>query len=171
MDDENIQGLTEKDKEDLKKAFNKYDKKNSGNIKPNEIADVFRMAGQNPTIEDCNKMIAEAEEPGTGMLMFEDLEKICEKYWRNYENYALELREACVAFDRQDMGLMDFDEVKRILMQYGEQLDDNDIDLFASAFVNDTGKIIVDDFIKQMNPFESDTGKKKKAGKKGSAKK
>lgn len=85
---------------ELKRAFTKYDKKTTGSIKPVEIADVFRMAGQNPTVEECNLMIEEAEEPGTGMLMLEDLIKICEKYWKNYENYTLELKEACLAFGK-----------------------------------------------------------------------
>jgi len=47
----------------LKKAFSKYDKK-LGSVRPDEVANVFRMAGQNPTMEESNKMIAEAEESG-----------------------------------------------------------------------------------------------------------
>lgn len=81
-----------------------------GNIKPIEIADVFRMAGQNPTVEECNLMINEAEEPGTGMLMFEDLIKICEKYWKNYQNYGQELKEACLAFGKFSKLVQFFDK-------------------------------------------------------------
>lgn len=82
---------------------------------------------------------------------------------------------------------MDFDELKHILMKYGEQLDENDLDLFQDTFVNDTGKIIVDgiifiisialftcdfvDFIKKLNPMENQNVKKKKGAKKGSGKK
>jgi hypothetical protein len=43
-------------------------------------------------------MIAEADEPGTGMLMFNEMLPIIEKYWRSYENYQAELKEACLAF-------------------------------------------------------------------------
>lgn len=32
------------------------------------------------------------------MLMFSDMLPIVEKYWRNYENYTDELKEACLAF-------------------------------------------------------------------------
>lgn len=42
---------------------------------------------------------------------------------------------------------MDFDELKNILMNYGEQLDENDLDLFQDTFVNDSGKIIVDGIV------------------------
>jgi Ca2+-binding EF-hand superfamily protein len=80
----------------LRKAFGKYDKKKSGSIKPTDIADVFRMAGQNPTNNEASRMIEIAEEPGTGMLMFNEMLPIIEKFWRSYENYADELKEACI---------------------------------------------------------------------------
>lgn len=35
-----------------------------GSVRPDEVANVFRMAGQNPTMEEANKMINEAEESG-----------------------------------------------------------------------------------------------------------
>jgi Ca2+-binding EF-hand superfamily protein len=48
-------------KTNFKLKFRKYDKK-IGTIKPDEVADCFRMAGQNPTLEESQKMIEEAEE-------------------------------------------------------------------------------------------------------------
>jgi Ca2+-binding EF-hand superfamily protein len=59
---------------------------------------VLRTAGQNPTNHETDRMIAEADEPGTGMLMFNEMLPIIEKYWRSYENYQAELKEACLAF-------------------------------------------------------------------------
>ena len=37
---------------------------------------------------------------GSGMLMFNDIIPILDKYWRNYENYQQELKEACLAFGK-----------------------------------------------------------------------
>jgi hypothetical protein len=82
--------------EDLKKAFGKYDKKKTGRINPADIADVFRMAGQNPTNHETSRMIELAEELGTGMIMFNEMLPILEKFWRSYANYAEELKEACI---------------------------------------------------------------------------
>lgn len=48
----------------LQAAFNKLDKRNNGSIKPAEIVDVFRFSGQNPTNDEINKMVQEADEPG-----------------------------------------------------------------------------------------------------------
>ena len=35
---------------------------------------------------------------GSGMLMFNDIIPIVDKFWKNYENYQQELKEACLAF-------------------------------------------------------------------------
>lgn len=39
---------------------------------------------------------------------------------------------------------MDFEELKNILTQYGEKLDDDDIEIFEQALKVNDGKIIVD---------------------------
>ena len=125
---------------------------------------------------------------------------IVEKYWRNYENYYDELKQACLAFDKQDMGIIEFEDLKQILLKYGEQLDEDDIELFEKAVNVSDGKIIVDgiislnsfpswleivnfnsiftlflkkEFIKTLSPFQTETKKsaKKKGKGKGSAKK
>jgi Ca2+-binding EF-hand superfamily protein len=59
------------------------------------------MAGQNPTVDEANKMIADADESGTGLLMYSDMMPIVEKYWRSYENFWDEVKEACLAFGKK----------------------------------------------------------------------
>jgi hypothetical protein len=105
------------------------------------------------------------------MVMFTDMIPIVEKYWRNYENYTVELKEACLAFgnftifkrknssspfgifvkissllykDRKDMGIMEFEDLKNVLMKYGEQMDEDEIKLFEKSVNVSDGKIIVD---------------------------
>lgn len=39
------------------------------------------------------------------MLMFSDMLPIVEKYWRSYENYERELKEACLAFGMNSIKL------------------------------------------------------------------
>lgn len=54
--------------------------------------------------------------------MYDELLPIAEKFWRNYENYIEELKEACLAFDKDDTGLIDFEDLKNILLKYGDQV-------------------------------------------------
>ena len=77
-------------------------------------------------------------------LPYKDMLPIVEKYWRSYENYYDELKQACLAFDKQDMGIIEFEDLKQILLKYGEQLDEDDIELFEKSVNVSDGKIIVD---------------------------
>jgi Ca2+-binding EF-hand superfamily protein len=46
--------------------------------------------------------------------------------------------------DKDELGVMDFEELKNILTQYGEKLDEDDIEIFEQALKVNEGKIIVD---------------------------
>jgi hypothetical protein len=49
------------------------------------------------------------------------------------------------AFDKSDMGIVAFDDLARILMTYGDKLNEDDIYLMRKAFnVADDQKLIVD---------------------------
>lgn len=46
--------------------------------------------------------------------------------------------------DRKDTGIMVFDDMKEILMKYGEPFDEDELELFESSVNVSDGKIIVD---------------------------
>ena len=85
------------------------------------------------------------------------------------------------------MGLMELEDLKRILIKYGDQFDEDEMELFEKSCPVSDGKVIVDgtfvklfifklfaninliffeEFIAMLSPLSTDTGKKKK-GKKG----
>lgn len=171
--DEYLSVLTGAENALLKKSFEKYDKSKSGCIKPEDLGNVIRMAGQNPTLAEEQQLIEDGRvfiSEGSGMLMFNDIIPIVDKYWKNYENYIEELKGACLAFDKQDMGLMQLDDLKLILFKYGDQLDDDDLELFEKTCPVSDGKVIVDEFITMLSPL-APVGKKKKGSAKSAKKK
>ena len=129
----------------------------------------MRLAGQNPTVAQADSMIAEADADGTGMLMFSDMVPILEKYWRNSIIFESEIRDACRAFDKKEEGVIVFEELKNALLNYGDILDENDAELIMKHFNAGDGKIIVEEFVKNLLPPEPEV-KKPKAGKKGTGK-
>ena len=92
--------------------------------------------------------------------------------------------------DKDELGVMDFEELKNILTQYGEMLDEDDIEIFEQALKVNEGKIIVDgydygyfrlnyslfllEFVTMLSPLETNAkskGKKDGKEKRGKGKK
>ncbi len=46
--------------------------------------------------------------------------------------------------DKQDMGLMELEDLKRILVKYGEHFDEEELELFEKSCPVSDGKVIVD---------------------------
>ena len=46
--------------------------------------------------------------------------------------------------DKQDMGLMELEDLKRILVKYGENFDEEELELFEKSCPVSDGKVIVD---------------------------
>ena len=55
---------------EFKDAFSLFDKDNSGTITTEELGDVMRSLGQNPTEEDLQKMIDDVDQDGDGTIDF-----------------------------------------------------------------------------------------------------
>jgi hypothetical protein len=59
----------------------------------------LRLAGQNPTNEEIEKILEDANAPGT-MIDVNDLLSIAEKHWKLYGSFEIDLKQACLAFGR-----------------------------------------------------------------------
>lgn len=55
---------------EFKDAFSLFDKDNSGTITTEELGDVMRSLGQNPSEEDLQKMIDDVDQDGDGTIDF-----------------------------------------------------------------------------------------------------
>lgn len=79
------------------RVFGKYDKRKTGSVNPSDVPDILRLAGQNPTNEEVEKILEDANAPGT-MIDVNDLLSIAEKHWKSYSSFEPDLRQACLAF-------------------------------------------------------------------------
>lgn len=66
------------------------------------------------------------------------------------------------------MGIINYEDLKPILIKYGELFDEDELELFEKSVNISDGKIIVDEFIKLLSPIIEEP---KKANKKGGDKK
>merc|ERR1712106_1088338 len=84
---------------ELKEAFDAFDKDGSGAISAEELLEVMRAMGQNPTEDEVLNMMMEADLDGNGTIEFpEFLQLMRNKY--GSDDMESDLREAFKIFDR-----------------------------------------------------------------------
>ena len=66
------ENLTENQKEEFKEAFSLFDKDGDGTVSTEELGQVMRTLGQNPTESELNDMIKEVDIDGNGEIDFEE---------------------------------------------------------------------------------------------------
>ena len=62
----------EKTRDDLKMAFNIFDRSGDGNISPEELQRIMINVGEPVTLEDVNSVIGAADEDGDGEINFDE---------------------------------------------------------------------------------------------------
>ena len=62
----------ESTQDDLRMAFNVFDRSGDGNISPDELQRIMINVGEPVTLKDVNSVIAQADEDGDGEINFEE---------------------------------------------------------------------------------------------------
>ncbi|CAF3714513.1 unnamed protein product, partial [Adineta steineri] len=84
-------------------VFDLFDKNGDGNIDANEIGQVMRSLGLNPTNKEIADLIAEVDKNGNQRLDFSEFCAFMSKHWHERDQEA-ELRDAFRLFDRDNSG-------------------------------------------------------------------
>ena len=79
-------------------AFNKFDSSGEGSIDTQQLRQVLRFIGQNPTEAELQDMVNEVDKDGTGSIDFPEFLSMM-GLKSNEENAEEELREAFRVFD------------------------------------------------------------------------
>ncbi|CAE7207933.1 unnamed protein product [Symbiodinium pilosum] len=120
--------LPAQDKVKFTEAFNVWDKHQQGYIpwKP-DFANLWRSIGQNPTEGEIRRIIEE-NDTGTGHFQLETFLKLCES--REDALRKEQLIEAFKTFDKDGKGTITLAQLRYVLMQLGDPLDDEEADQF-----------------------------------------
>lgn len=144
--------LSQEEKENITLAFNTYDKKKQGFVAIDHVGDIFRLAGQNPSINLEVILRGEANGKGYGVVFYGDLLLLFQKYWKSQRRSIAELKTSVKQFIIPgDTDMISVSDLKNELMSKGEVLDKSDVNSFIKTF--DTignDKISVDNFMKIM---------------------
>ncbi|MUG93656.1 histidine kinase [Scytonema sp. UIC 10036] len=150
-------GLSDEQVEKLWAAFKVFDEDNSGTISTEELGQVMRSLGQNPSDTELRDMIKEVDVDLSGSIDFEEFKALMVSK-QGDRNSRLKL--AFSVFDENGSGEIAVDEMRSVMSKFG--LTDSELDEMVKEVDHDgDGSIDFEEFCKLMpNESEVATGYK-----------
>ena len=146
--------LTLRDIDEYKSAFALCDKDHDGKLSAQEMGNIMRTLGKNFSNQELNSIISEIETKGNGFI---ELDKFIELMADNkidditLKKEQTNLINAFKYFDRDETGLIDYDEFKHVLTSVSEKLSKEEIakldELCLSQVDKETRKFNYRDFL------------------------
>ena len=145
--------LTLKDIDEYKSAFALYDKDYDGKLSGQEMGNIMLTLGKNFINYEINTIIQEIETKGNGYI---ELDKFIELTAHNkIDENTLKVEQtnlinAFKYFDRDQTGLIDYEEFKHILKSVSEKLSNEELkklDELCLPQVDEAGKFNYKDFL------------------------
>lgn len=144
-------GPSDKDIQELKQAFDMFDKNHDGKISSEELGCVLRTLGHNHSSKEVEEMIKNVDTNENGFVEYDEflnmmLRASKEQHTASSSDEARK-REAFAVFDMDGNGYIDKHELKYVMRRLGENLSDDDLRaMFTEADLNGDGLIDYDEF-------------------------
>jgi len=148
MNDSIDEEISEQAIDELKEAFNIFDKDKDGNITIKELEQIMKNLGQNATEAELQYMINEVDIDGSGTIDFREFLGIMMKKMKEPDSED-ELIEIFKIFDSDGNGLINSNELLNVMITLGENINKEDIeDLIKEVDHDGDGFINFEEFIR-----------------------
>jgi len=120
--------LNKNEIEQFKQVFSLFDKDHDGQIKANEIGDVFSSLGKNYTQSELECLVKKCDLNASGTITFNEFIVLMTD--NQAEDSDKEIIEAFKMFDKKGKGSLSINDVKNVLSSLGESVNENDLNKF-----------------------------------------
>ena len=142
-----VDRLTQDQLDDFKAAFDTYDKDGGGSIDTGELKNLMASIGQHPTDKELHDMIDMVDGDGTGDLSFAEFVTLMAHNMADESAAKTALAEAFAVWDRSGDGYLGVEELRRIMINVGEQVTLEDVEgMVRHADVDGDGKLNYEEF-------------------------
>jgi len=142
--------LTEDQKQEIREAFDLFDTDGSGTIDAKELKVAMRALGFEPSKEEIRKLISEIDKDGSGTVDFNEFLAMMTTKMGERDSTE-EIIKAFRLFDDDETGKISFRNLKRVAMELGESINDEELqEMIDEADRDGDGEVSQDEFIRIM---------------------
>ncbi|KAH8902980.1 EF-hand [Coniochaeta sp. PMI_546] len=142
--------LTQEQIAQYRQVFDLFDKDHTGDITAEELGEVMKGLGLNPSDSELHDLIAEADVNKDGSIDFNEFLNMMARTVKEVDNEE-ELKNAFKVFDKDGSGTISAIELRAVLQHLGENLTDDDLDeMLKMADKNGDGNIDYEEFVHIM---------------------
>ena len=138
--------------EDFKEAFGLFDRVGDSKVSFDQVADIMRALGQNPTNKDVKKILGDpsADDMANKRIDFETflpmLKTVDGLLKGSYDDYVEGLR----VFDKEGNGTVMGAELRIVLSTLGEKMNESEIDSLMLGQEDENGSLHYEEFVKHV---------------------
>lgn len=144
--------LTKDQEKEILDTYRVFDVDDTNSINPTELRDALRALGFDVTKAEVAKIMEKKDPNNAGSIDFETFRDICGEFIRTRDP-KVEILRAFQLFDTDHDEMIDFDDLKKISKEMGDNISDDDLRNMISKFDKDQdGKINLKEFFDIMNP-------------------
>ncbi|KAH8893889.1 EF-hand [Thozetella sp. PMI_491] len=133
-----------------KEVFDIFDKDGTGDITADELGEVMKSLGLNPSEAELQDLVSEADLNKDGVINFHEFLTLMSQNVKETDTEQ-ELMNAFKVFDKDGSGTISSDELRNVLKSLGENLTDAELDeMIKLADKNGDGDIDYQEFAQIM---------------------
>lgn len=142
--------LTKHQEQEFKKMFGVYDKDKDGKLSSTELVHTIRALALTPNEREVAAMVKEVDENGDGTVDFDEFLSYAVRMLPE-EDPEVTLRQAFIAWDKDETGFMLADDLRSAMLGLGDILPEEEIEEFMKeAHPSTDGRINYEDFITKL---------------------
>ncbi|KAK1747342.1 centrin-1 [Skeletonema marinoi] len=142
--------LTDDQKAEIREAFDLFDTDGSGTIDIKELKVAMRALGFETSKDELRKLVAQVDKDGSGAVDFKEFLQMMTAKMADRDSRD-EIVKAFRLFDDDETGKISFRNLKRVAMELGETISDEELqEMIDEADRDGDGEVSQDEFIRIM---------------------
>ena len=145
-----LDNLTQLEEDELKRAFEEFDKDRDGSFNINDLTTVMQYLGMTPTDHELRDIINEVDTEGKGVINFQEFVDVMVLKMKDADAEDA-LKEAFRLFDADGNGYISGEELKHVMMTMGEKMSEEEVDeMIEAADTEQDGQINYEEFVRML---------------------